>query len=240
MSKDLGGVKLIVVVDNSRYIHDLREAWGLSIYVEAYGKRILFDTGPDPSVLQENSEKLNIDLGSIDAVVISHEHRDHSGGLSYVASLKKGIKVYIPKNSSIKRYIEDLGLQPVEVEETNKLFDNIYVTKPLHGPPQEQALAVVTSRGLVALVGCSHPGVNNLVKQAVKDLGRRPYIVIGGFHLAKAPLEKISGIIEELVSLGTSKIYPIHCSGDEVKKYLMKNHPEKYGEGGSGLIIHID
>ena len=53
---------------------------GLSFYVEAGERRILFDTGQNLG-LANNAEVLGIDLGGIDTVVLSHGHYDHSSGL---------------------------------------------------------------------------------------------------------------------------------------------------------------
>ncbi len=53
---------------------------GLSFYLEADNRRILFDTGQNLG-LSNNAEVLGIDLSRIDTVVLSHGHYDHSGGL---------------------------------------------------------------------------------------------------------------------------------------------------------------
>ncbi len=232
------GIKLVVLVDNNEYARGVETAWGLSIYVEAYGSRILFDTGPSPDVLRRNAERLGIDLNSINFIVISHEHGDHTGGLSLFAG--KGLAVYIPRGSLIKNEIEEMGLKPVEVSRTIEVAKNIYVTKPLYGPPWEEAMAIATRKGLIIVVGCSHPGVAKIVKQACKDIGMRPYIVIGGFHMAYAPMDEVVKTVEELLAMGVSKIYPLHCSGDGVRSYLAKSHPENYGDGGAGLEIKED
>lgn len=60
--------------------------WGLSIMVEAEGKRILVDTGLSTSVLQ-NSGTLGTDLSKIDFIMLSHGHADHTGGLRDVLAL---------------------------------------------------------------------------------------------------------------------------------------------------------
>lgn len=55
--------------------------WGYAALVEADGHRILFDTGHYPDVVLKNAETLGIDLSTVDTVVISHAHIDHTGGL---------------------------------------------------------------------------------------------------------------------------------------------------------------
>ena len=42
---------------------------------------LLFDAGPDPNIWSANVKKLGIDLGSIETIVLSHYHVDHSNGL---------------------------------------------------------------------------------------------------------------------------------------------------------------
>ncbi|MFC1578384.1 MBL fold metallo-hydrolase [Thermodesulfobacteriota bacterium] len=53
---------------------------GLSFYIEAENRRILFDTGQNLGIAN-NAEVLGIDLSRIDTVVLSHGHYDHSSGL---------------------------------------------------------------------------------------------------------------------------------------------------------------
>jgi len=59
--------------------------WGLSILVEADGRRILLDTGPGFSAVH-NAQLLGIDFSAIDSIVLSHGHSDHTGGLREVLS----------------------------------------------------------------------------------------------------------------------------------------------------------
>src|SRR5262249_49498410 len=55
--------------------------WGFAAYVEADGHRLLFDTGARPRTVLENARELKVDLASVDEVVLSHNHGDHTGGL---------------------------------------------------------------------------------------------------------------------------------------------------------------
>jgi len=55
--------------------------WGFSVIIEADGKRILFDTGSREATVLQNARELNINLENIDNVFLSHNHKDHTGGL---------------------------------------------------------------------------------------------------------------------------------------------------------------
>ena len=88
-------VRIVVLVDNRRKRSDLATRWGLSLYVEVDGERILFDCGPDPAALRENAIRLGVDLSSVSAVVISHGHGDHTGAMTNVL---KAMAVWPPKS----------------------------------------------------------------------------------------------------------------------------------------------
>ncbi len=230
---------LVVLVDNYRYDPGLESEWGVSIYVEAYGVKMLFDTGPDPDVLRNNALKIGVNLSDLDLLVLSHEHMDHVGGLKYVGEARPGLKVYIPKGSGLTSYVRSLGLKPMVVNHTVEIIDNIYIIGPLYGPPYEEALAINTRYGLVLLVGCSHPGVDKFVEEAVKYTGAKPYIVIGGFHLIGRSRSCVEKLADKLVGMGIDKIMPIHCSGDYIRSYLKTHYPDKYVEAGVGYELLV-
>ena len=54
--------------------------WGFSALVEVDGKRILFDTGGRPQVLN-NARELGVELSNVEDVILSHNHWDHVTGL---------------------------------------------------------------------------------------------------------------------------------------------------------------
>lgn len=74
-------MKITILMDNTALFDRMFIAeHGFSAYIEAEGKRILFDTGYSGAFLQ-NAEKMKIDLMDLDYVVLSHGHFDHTGGL---------------------------------------------------------------------------------------------------------------------------------------------------------------
>ncbi|MDD3288693.1 MAG: MBL fold metallo-hydrolase [Alphaproteobacteria bacterium] len=79
-------MKIHVLIDN-KTVTDLDFATepALSLYFEHNGKSFLFDTGYSDTFIQ-NAEKMKIDLASLDYIVLSHGHYDHSQGLSKLAA----------------------------------------------------------------------------------------------------------------------------------------------------------
>lgn len=88
-------VKITTLCENSVPFpgHGILGEHGLSMLLEVRGKRILFDTGAGLTLVQ-NARALNIDLTRVDAVVLSHGHYDHSGGLKDLLQLTGSIPVY--------------------------------------------------------------------------------------------------------------------------------------------------
>ncbi len=66
---------------------------GLSFYIEAGDRKILFDTGQNLAI-SNNARVLGIDLNQIDTVVLSHGHYDHSGGLQSILEINKDFTLY--------------------------------------------------------------------------------------------------------------------------------------------------
>ena len=232
-------VTIYVLVDNHGYDGFL-SPWGISLLIRVQDTLILFDAGPDPEALEVNSRLLGINLSNLKFVVISQEHGDHWGGLRYVARVAPHIKVYVPAGmpSSVKSAIANLGFKVIEVHNTSVVNSCVAIIGELLGPPWEQALAInVEGLGLIVLVGCSHPGVDKIVAKAVKDLGIKPYAVIGGFHLMGASRDEVEYIVKNLTKLGVKKVYPIHCSGDLIRKLMKSEYPEIYGDGHVGLVL---
>lgn len=73
-------MKAIILIDNLTK-GTLAPEWGLSIYIEYRGHKILLDTGASGR-FAKNAETLGIDLSSVELGVLSHAHYDHADGMA--------------------------------------------------------------------------------------------------------------------------------------------------------------
>jgi 7,8-dihydropterin-6-yl-methyl-4-(beta-D-ribofuranosyl)aminobenzene 5'-phosphate synthase len=77
----------------------MKKDWGFSAFIEHRGKRILFDTGNNPSSFAHNVKAAGVDLEQLDFVIVSHRHLDHTAGLNHLLSVNPTVRIYAPKES---------------------------------------------------------------------------------------------------------------------------------------------
>ncbi|HHU76535.1 MAG TPA: MBL fold metallo-hydrolase [Firmicutes bacterium] len=94
----------------------IRGEHGVSMLLETGGKKILFDTGAGLTLVQ-NAFALKIDLTSIDAVVLSHGHYDHTGGLKKLLDITGPLPVYVHPAIFDKEFHlhESHGPEPMQI-----------------------------------------------------------------------------------------------------------------------------
>ncbi|MFA5101478.1 MAG: MBL fold metallo-hydrolase, partial [Candidatus Omnitrophota bacterium] len=74
-----------VLYDKNTTNKKLHTGWGVSFLID---DTILFDTGEKGESLLENMRSLGVDINKIEAVVLSHDHWDHTGGLWDLLKMK--------------------------------------------------------------------------------------------------------------------------------------------------------
>ncbi len=212
-------MKITILYDNTLFKNNLEPDWGFSCLVEAHGRTILFDTGANGAILLENMKKLNIQPSFVDDVFISHAHFDHVGGLSAFLNRNAKVTVFVPVSLRGVRNAKRV----IHIDKPMMLYENFYSTGELE--EIEQAMAVKTEKGLVLIVGCSHPDMKKIMNTALQF--GKIYAIVGGLH----------GFDQYELFKNLDVICPTHCTQHiaEIKTL----YPEKYMEGGVGKIIEL-
>jgi len=212
-------MKLTIIYDNTSMRNNLRADWGFAALIEAHSKRILFDTGGNGEILLNNMKTLQIDPKSISDLFISHCHFDHIGGLSHFLNENNDVVIHAPLSFRGVRNAK----QVIYYDKPQEIFSHFYTSGELESI--EQSLAVKTDKGLVIVVGCSHPEMDKILR-AFKGYGKI-YGIIGGLH----------GFRDYNLFKDFQLICPTHCTQHIAE--IKNQFPDKYIKGGTGKIIEI-
>lgn len=117
-----------------------------------------------------------------------------------------------------------------------KIKDNLFTKDNLL---EEQSLIInIRNKGLMILIGCSHPGVINIIRHAQQITGiKKIHAVVGGMHLLKADRNKILKVIKELLTLDFDFIHPCHCTGTKTINLFMNFFEDRCVPIQTGSII---
>lgn len=255
---------------------------GLALYLEVDGLKILFDTGQSGKFL-ENAIKMNIDLNTLDYIIISHGHYDHGNGLvELLAKITTKPTLIVGSEFFRKKYkLLDDG----KYRYNGINFDENFITSKIplikvHGEcyrlsenvtiyhhfaktndfevlnnkfyyqdgeqkvnddfEDEIALAINSKKGLVAIVGCSHGGVVNILK-TIAAKNRAPlYGVVGGTHLVEANTQRINQTIAVFKEMDLKMVAVSHCTGERGLQAVQDQMPEQFVFNNTANVIEWD
>jgi 7,8-dihydropterin-6-yl-methyl-4-(beta-D-ribofuranosyl)aminobenzene 5'-phosphate synthase len=234
-------IKITILYDNYVYEKGLNADWGFSCLIEGMEKTILFDTGTRSDILLHNAKQMNVNLNEVEQVVISHEHGDHTGGLSTVLDKNNHVTVYAPVSfsSGFFQMVKDKKAKAVTVKDPVEICQNVLLTGEMGDRIIEQSLILDTSKGLIVITGCAHPGIVNIVKKSKEIIDKNIYLVFGGFHLGGTSEKDVRKIIGTFKELGVQKVGATHCTGDEAIKLFKEAYGENYVQMGVGRILEL-
>jgi 7,8-dihydropterin-6-yl-methyl-4-(beta-D-ribofuranosyl)aminobenzene 5'-phosphate synthase len=212
---------ITTLFDNNSSNKDMKTGWGYSCLIQGTEKTILFDVGSSDAI--KNMDKLKINPASIDVLVISHDHPDHTGGMHTFAERNgKAATFFVPG-------------KPV------KICENVHTTGAMGTDIKENALIIKTAKGLVVITGCAHPGIVEIVQKAKQMFPKDEiYLVMGGFHLIDKDQASIKNIVSELKKENVRKIAPSHCTGDYAEAQFKEVFGADYIPGNVGKPIIIE
>jgi 7,8-dihydropterin-6-yl-methyl-4-(beta-D-ribofuranosyl)aminobenzene 5'-phosphate synthase len=239
---DTRPISLTILYDNYVHTPGTKADWGFACLIEGSEKTLLFDTGTKPEILMHNVGQLKVDIGKIDAIAISHNHGDHTGGLLTILKKKPAIPLYMPESFS-GAYIEKAKTYKswvIPVKEPAKICDRIYHTGEMGDQIPELSLILDTSKGLVLVQGCSHPGIVEMITRAKKFMKKEIYMVLGGFHLMRKSETELKQIIDGFKKLGVRNVGATHCTGDKAIAAFKKAYGKHYIPIGAGKKLSFE
>ena len=259
-------MKLTVLTENTACREDLTAEHGLSLYIEACGKKILFDSGASAAFAQ-NAETLGVDLSGVDLMILSHGHYDHGGGIRKFLELNETAPVYLHKNA-FAPCVSAAGAY-IGIDKTLRNCDRLhFVSGKLQLAPglwlydcnrrkryvpvtpyglglrrkntmqpenflHEQYLLIEEAGKKICISGCSHKGIENIVKWFSPD------ILVGGFHFMR--LEDTAVLQEKADTLLKSNavFYTGHCTGQMQFSVLKERMGDRLFAIPTGTVLEV-
>jgi len=101
--------QITTLIENRASGMNLKCEHGLSFHIQTVTGSYLFDAGQSGKFI-ENALRLEIDLAQVDAMVLSHGHYDHAGGLLHFFEVNAHAKVYLHRQAFKERFSSSLKM----------------------------------------------------------------------------------------------------------------------------------
>jgi 7,8-dihydropterin-6-yl-methyl-4-(beta-D-ribofuranosyl)aminobenzene 5'-phosphate synthase len=189
-------VRITLLVENSVHRHSLFAEHGLSFHIQVGQRNLLFDTG-QTDLPATNAKALGIELGLLDAVVLSHGHYDHTGGLATILGIAPRAPVYLHPSAFENKFSKSpdgkmrfIGMNPktaqtlhcrgncIETIGCTGVFDEVAVT----GEIPRTTTCEDTGGAFFLDADCTRPDPLTDDQALMIDLGRSVILLLGCAH----------------------------------------------------------
>ncbi len=132
----------------------------------------------------------------------------------------------------------------VLIDKLTEIFPGIFIVFTSSKTPgtlelRELSLALRGPDGLSVIVGCSHPGIEEIL-QASSAIDPHLHFLCGGLHLVSTPESEIDQLVSHLKNRWKlEKIAPGHCTGEPAFLRLQKAFGDDYLYAGAGRTIEV-
>lgn len=254
-------LEILPLYEEARADESFEFGHGVSYLIRTDSSTILMDIGNNPSEAPSlpairNLRELGIAWEEIDAVVISHPHPDHVGGLKawqngtisfgdFTGDLSR-MPVYAPIPMAYAGativHSTDPTLIGTDIATSGVIpFPEVFPLSLANPKGYEQALVIdVAGEGLVLITGCGHPTLETLVLRAEALFGKQVVGVVGGLHYEKVSTEDVQPHIRFLEARqpGLIALSP-HDSSPEALEAFQSAFPEAYQSVKVGEVIQF-
>jgi 7,8-dihydropterin-6-yl-methyl-4-(beta-D-ribofuranosyl)aminobenzene 5'-phosphate synthase len=231
--------KIIVLYDNYQFTENTRADWGFACLIIKENDTILFDTGAKADILFHNLKALNIDITTIQTLVISHHHGDHAGNIFPILEANSRLQVFLPTSldGNFRQMVGGYGVRNSVESNIREIAHNIFLSGEMGFQIREQALVIKTRKGLIVISACGHPGIDRMVSKISRKFNQRVYRVIGGFHLEGYSEKEVQKVIDNLIGCGVSCVAPGHCTGEKAIELFRQTYQDGFVPCGTGQIF---
>ncbi|WP_022855684.1 MBL fold metallo-hydrolase [Thermodesulfobacterium thermophilum] len=234
-------IEVTIVFDNYKGEPGFETGWGYSCVVKRNDEFLLFDTGADGQKLIKNLKRAGITPSLVSKIILSHAHKDHTGGLKEIQSLMPEAEIY----AGVSFYKEAKKLLPYArlfkvSSEVLRITQGVYLTGELEGKVKETSLVLEAKDGVIVLTGCAHPGIEKIIEKVISEINPKVLAILGGLHLLDKNAEEIRNVIACLESKDVRLLAPSHCTGDLALKLFKQHFKERFLKVGVGTKITFE
>ena len=233
---------LTILYDNIAATEGPTPDWGFAAIIQGLEKTILFDTGTKEDIFLNNVKALDVDLGKVDVVFISHDHSDHTGGLPAFFKVKSGLPVYVRPGPTplFKRRSRKGAATSSPSRNPCPSSPGVFSTGDLGEAIHEQAMVLRHAEGLDPRHRLRSPRDRHDDRkgQGTGEEGRLdgPGRLSSRFETPPAEVEKIVARFKEL---GVKRVGATHCTGAPAIEMFRKAYGPDFVELGVGRKINF-